>query len=251
MKSIYIDINCDLGEGVSQQDCALDELLMAYVSSCNIACGGHAGNERTMRESLRNATKNQLKIGAHPGYPDKDKFGRSSMELTEVQLEKTIVSQIDSLLNIAAEEHIDVQHIKFHGALYNDAESNPALATQLTSIIQQYYPSKKVVGLAGGTLEAACKVQSLTFIAEGFMDRTYLSNGKLTSRTESGAIIEDQNHNINQAIALATNQPIICIDNHTIQLQVDTICLHSDNPNALSLVKQLRQAFNKEGITIQ
>lgn len=251
MKATTIDINCDLGEGESQKDCDLDALLMPYISSCNIACTGHAGNEFTMGESLRNAHKNKLKIGAHPGYPDKKNFGRISLPMTENQLAESLINQIDSLITIAAEEQCLVQHIKFHGALYNDAENDPSLALQLAKIIHQFYPSKTIIGLAGGTLETASKDLGLCFLAEGFIDRSYRSDGKLTPRSVTGAIIEDQKICLKQAIALATKKSITTIDKQLIKPRVDSLCLHSDNPQALLLIIALNEAFKIAGIDIQ
>lgn len=251
MSKSFIDINCDLGEGISQQDCDNDALLMPYISSCNIACGGHAGSTFTMKTTLINADNNNLKIGAHPGYPDKKTFGRSSISLTELQLTQTLVAQINSLLDIAEQESIDVQHIKFHGALYNDAENISGLANHLAKIINQFFPSQKVVGLAGGLLEAACIELGLLFLAEGFMDRAYLPNSKLIPRSEKGAVFDDQETSINQAIALATNKAISTNCDLTITPIVDTICLHGDNPLALTLIKELSHQFGKAGITIR
>ncbi|MCP3674407.1 MAG: 5-oxoprolinase subunit PxpA [Gammaproteobacteria bacterium] len=251
MREYFIDINCDLGEGISQQDCDNDELLMPYISSCNIACGGHAGNAFTMRTTLLNAKNNSLKIGAHPGYPDKENFGRQSINLTELQLTQTLVAQINSLLDIAEQENISVKHIKFHGALYNDAENISGLANRLAKIIHQFFPSQKIVGLAGGLLETACQELGLLFLAEGFMDRAYLANSKLVSRSVNGAIYDNQETSINQAIALATNKPISTNCDRTITPIVDTICLHGDNPLALPLIKELSHQFENAGITIR
>ncbi len=251
MSGSFIDINCDLGEGSNQHDCDNDALLMPYISSCNIACGGHAGNAFTMRTTLINAKNNNLKIGVHPSYPDKRNFGRQSIHLTELQLTQTLVAQINSLLAIAEQENSDVEHIKFHGALYNDAENISGLANRLAKIMHQFFPSQKVVGLAGGLLEAACKELGLLFLAEGFMDRAYLPNSKLVSRSEGGAVYDDQEMSINQAIALATNKPISTNSVLTIAPIVDTICLHGDNPLALTLIKELSHQFEKAGITIR
>ena len=248
---VTIDINCDLGEGNTQQDCEQDALLMPFISRCNIACGGHAGNELTIRESLQNAKSNHLKIGAHPGYPDKENFGRRSINFPTDQLKQSLVSQIDLLLDIAEQENIEVDHIKFHGALYNDIENDPILAKEIASIIKQTYPSKKLLGLAEGELQQVCNDLDIEFLAEGFIDRSYLSNGKLTPRSEPGAVIENQIDNVNQAIALAINKSIRTSDNRAISPQVDTICLHGDNPQAIPLIKKICTEFEKLDIAIR
>ena len=246
-----IDINCDLGEGTTKKDCDQDALLMPYISSCNIACGGHAGNDLTIKESLINANQHQLKIGAHPGYPDKENFGRTTLELSTQTLTESLVTQIDNLLDIADQENIPIHHIKFHGALYNDLENTPSLALEVARIIKQHYPSKKVLGLAGGELQLICDNIGLEFLAEGFIDRKYLSSGKLTPRTVAGALIEDQNISVAQAIALATSNTFKSIDNQTISPKVDSICLHGDNPQAIPLIKKIKNAFDELGIDIR
>ena len=248
---VFIDINCDLGEGYSHQDCQKDALLMPFISSCNIACGGHAGNDLTIRESLLNAEHNGLKIGAHPGYPDKENFGRKSIQLSKVEIEQTLRFQIDKLLDVAEQLQITVQHIKLHGALYNDVEKDPALAFKVATLIQQFYSSKKVLGLAGGELARACSELELDFIAEAFIDRSYQLNGQLTPRNQAGSLITDQQKSIDQAIALATKNSIISIDGYEITPNADSICLHGDNPQALTLIKGISKSFKTSGIAIQ
>lgn len=246
-----IDINCDLGEGEDTEDCQQDALLMPYISSCNIACGGHAGNQQTIQLSLLNAQKHQLKIGAHPGYPDKDNFGRKSLSLSSEKLNRSLREQIDWLITIGLENNIHLKHIKLHGALYNDVEKDKLLASQIAKLFRQHYSNYKIVGLADGKLEEACQEESLEFIAEGFMDRVYLSNGQLTPRKQAGAVIQDIQAVINQAIALAKNARITTSDKQKISPKVETICLHGDNPKALTIIKNLTRAFKESGINIQ
>jgi len=251
VKGLSIDINCDLGEGVTIEDCEKDALLMPYISSCNIACGGHAGNSLTIRESLKNARAHQLKVGAHPGYPDKENFGRLSMDLSYRKLETVLLSQMYRFIDIAEAENIAIHHIKFHGARYNDIEKNQQLAMDISNIVMRFFPSLKVVGLGDGKLQQSCNRLGLSFVAEGFIDRSYLSNGRLTPRTENGALLSDHNRSIEQAIALASNEKFKTNDGHHISRKVDTLCLHGDNPDALQLIKQLNAAFTQSGITIQ
>lgn len=245
-----IDINCDLGEGDSLFDCEVDEQLMQYISSCNIACGGHAGNELTIRTSLHNASKHKLKIGVHPGYADKENFGRISLSLPFYELEKSLKQQIDLITRIADQKKIQLHHIKFHGALYNDCESNFQLAIKLVKFCQIHYPSLKILGLADGIMKEACNKLDIEFIAEGFMDRCYLSSGKLTSRKQHGALLENQNQVINQLMALATHQKINTIDKKHIRVKVDSVCLHGDNPNAREIAKNIFCSLQKAGIQI-
>ncbi len=239
----YIDINCDLGEGESLQDCQVDEMLMPFISSCNIACGGHAGNQLTMTHSLNNAKKHKLRIGAHPGYPDRANFGRTSVEIKPTALKQSIASQVDSLISIAKTIDAQVSYIKFHGALYNDIESNDSLAQLLVEFCKQKFSALSLMGLAKGNLEKYCRQLKVGFIAEGFMDRRYLSNAKLSPRSHPDAVITKQQVAIEQAVALAKGQPILTLERSVISISVDSICLHGDNPNAQVIAKSLLQAL--------
>ena len=236
-----IDINCDLGEGNNIEDCNQDRRLMPYISSCNIACGGHAGNQLTMTQSVKNAISHNLKIGAHPSYPDPENFGRKSMVIELPDLKKSIELQIDKLKSILLEQGKELNHIKFHGALYNDIESNPTLASELGDFCHKYYPEAKLMGLSNGNLTAFCSNRKLPFIAEGFMDRRYQSNGQLVSRKEASAVIEHVDNVVEQALSFILNKEITTIDNQPLSIKTDSLCLHGDNPNALSIAKRLNQ----------
>ncbi len=251
MKQTYIDINCDLGEGRTLNDCNKDALLMPYISSCNIACGGHAGNELSIRESLLNSKKFNLKAGAHPGYPDRKNFGRISIPLEFSELKKSLTEQIDNVLNIADQEDIHLHHIKLHGALYNDVENNAELASKLAHFLSSNYPSLKIIGLADGEFQRACKKTAARFVTEAFMDRRYLSNGKLSPRTVEGSVISNAYLCINQALALVNKLPILTLDSETLYIQPESICLHGDNPKALILAQALSKKLKASSIIIR
>ncbi len=246
-----IDINCDLGEGETIDDCKKDAELMPYISSCNIACAGHAGNELVIRETLKYAIQNKIKTGAHPGYPDRENFGRKSMPLSHEELIETLMSQLNFFINIAQQQSVKIEHVKLHGALYNDAENDAVLAMELARFFSQFHLSLKVLGLAGGAMQEACSKQNVAFIAEGFMDRTYLSDGRLTPRSYANAVIEDKDECVRQALALATNSPIKTSDGTMLQPKVDSICLHGDNPEALSIVQALQRELSLNGLAVK
>jgi UPF0271 protein len=245
-----IDINCDLGEGSTEQDCLQDAKVMPFISRCNIACGGHAGNELTMTLSLKNSAVHHIKAGIHPGYEDRDNFGRVSLKLPIGVLIHSLNNQIKRLIVIAKEQHVVLHHIKFHGALYNDVEQQTELADSLSNFLYQHYPSYTVIGLAGGTFEKACIAKGLTFVAEGFIDRRYRSNGTLTPRTEEGAVIVDQSKSLTQAKALALGKKIETSDQQFISPVVKTLCLHGDNPNAVVIAQALSNSLKDSGISI-
>ena len=247
----YIDINCDLGEGKSLIDCEQDANLMPYISSCNIACGGHAGDESIIKQSLLNAQVNGLKVGAHPGYEDKKNFGRISLDISAAEIVSSIENQLSLFFNIANQLDISIHHIKFHGALYNDLEKKPELAYILAKLIKSNYPALKIYGLAHGVFEKQCNELGIDFIPEGFMDRTYQSTGHLTPRSEKNAVLTNQVHSIAQAISLASNQDIKTSDAKVIKPAVKTICLHGDNPEAVGIAKALYQELIDAGFLIK
>lgn len=236
-----IDINCDLGEGNKLQDCDYDQQLMAYIHRCNIACGAHAGSAEIMQLSMQNASKHHLKIGAHPGYADKQNFGRRSLDISWSQLQDMLLEQLELFFHCAKKSDATVTHIKLHGALYNDAEQSPALATQIVQLLQQHYPQQQILGLAGGCVQQACQTLQHSFLREGFMDRRYLDSGQLTPRSQPGAVIQQQALVVEQAQQLLKRQPISTNSGHRLHLEVDSICLHGDTPGALELAKSLKQ----------
>ena len=251
MKNAFtIDINCDLGEGSTLADGENDALLMPYLSSCNIACGGHAGNSETIDYAIKHALRHQLKIGAHPGYPDPDNFGRNSLGLSANEIVESLRQQLDLFLGVVSKNSATLNHIKLHGALYNDVEINIELADVIADYFIEAFPEIKLYGLAQGQFQQVCEYRNLDFIPEGFMDRRYQTDGTLMSRTETGALITQDKQCIQQAIALARNQPIVSSTGALISPKVETICLHGDNENALTIVRELYQEFANYDISV-
>ncbi len=248
--AVTIDINCDLGEGNSLQDSDNDALLMPFLSSCNIACGGHAGNLDTIDQAIKNALQHQLKIGAHPGYPDQDSFGRDSLGLSANAIIESLRQQMDLFIGVLNKNNTTLNHIKLHGALYNDVEYDRGLADVIADYFVVDFPGAHIFGLAQGQFQSVCESKNLNFIAEGFMDRRYQTNGTLLSRSETGAVISEEKQCIQQALALARSQPVVSSTGALISPEVETICLHGDNENALSVVRQLHVEFANYDITV-
>ncbi len=246
-----IDINCDLGEGNDLKHCDADKLFMKEISRCNIACGGHAGNPITIRESIKNAKHFGLKVGLHPSYTDKANFGRQPVSLSIERICQDISIQLELGLKIAASEGVDIQHIKLHGALYNDVETNMKLASGIAELLCQFNSNLEILGLAQGMFEEVCVARGLKFIPEGFMDRRYMSNGKLSSRIKKGSVIKQIEVVVEQAVALATRVKINTMDGKFITPEVQTICLHGDNPNAHLIATSLKRKLMNIGYLIQ
>lgn len=256
MNSKTVDINCDLGEGESLDDCLQDALLMPLISRCNIACGGHAGNTFTMQKTAENADKYGVLCGAHPGYPDPENFGRVSLSISADNLLNSVITQIEQLQSIAHSFEQPLQHIKLHGALYNDAEKSPALADILCAEFGSRYDHLCLIGLSGGGMEKAAQKHKLKFLREGFIDRAYLTTGHLSPRSIPGSVYDEPNQCIEQILAMLSSTPIKPLstkDNQqqkSVLIEADTYCLHGDSPNALALAQHLKDQLSQRGYHI-
>lgn len=241
-----MDLNCDLGEltGPANQDAE----LMPLISSANIACGAHAGDEDTMRRTVALALSHQVAIGAHPGYADPDHFGRRPMQLSDDELEALLRSQLIRLDAITRDLGGTLHHVKPHGALYNQASSDPTLATLIAATVKTFNPVLVLVGAAGGALIDAGQRAGLAVAREGFADRRYQADGLLVPRSHPHAVLESDEEALQQAKALVTGQPIQSVEGQPITLTIDTLCLHGDGPHALSFARRIRAWMNSQGI---
>lgn len=227
-----IDLNADLGEGDPY-----DAELLKIVSSCNIACGGHAGDEVSMRATIASAIANGVAIGAHPSYPDRDGFGRRSGYLAGDELRTSLIRQIRALIAVAAKLGATPAHVKPHGALYNDAVNNRELADVIASAVFETMPGAALVGLPNSELQNAAEHGCLKFVAEGFVDRAYRGDGQLVPRTVPGAVHDSLELVLPQAVSLVG--------------KVDTLCIHGDTPGAADVAKAVREELEKLGVTIR
>lgn len=233
-----IDLNADLGEYDEPQALARDIAIMDYVSSVNIACGGHAGNDRTMVQMLNASAEAGVAAGAHPSYPDRENFGRKSMQIGDEDLAAALTSQIDALKQHAKTAGVALTHVKPHGQLYNDAADNPHLAKLIANVIQNTLPDAAYVGLARSEMATAASNAGLHFVAEGFADRAYDERGRLVPRSIPGAVLESEEERIEQALSFTRGD------------YVRSICLHSDSDGALASARDIRAALDAAGITV-
>ena len=243
MKSI--DLNADLGEGGAN-----DAALMPLVSSANIACGGHAGDAGTMRDSIRLAMAAGVAIGAHPGYADRGSFGRRSLDLPATRVREMLDIQLDAFRAAAAEAGACVRHVKPHGALYNQADRSPPLAAAVIAAAARAFPDAVVFGPPGGCLESACAAAGIGFVAEGFADRRYRPDGALVPRVEPGAVIDDPASAAAQAMEIALHSRVRAIDGSWVSLPARTLCVHGDGAAAVSLLARLRAGLVTAGFRI-
>ncbi len=242
-----IDLNADLGEDESADGIARDVAIMDIVSSCNIACGGHAGSPETMRAMLVAAKAKGVAAGAHPSYPDHANFGRVSMEIEPAALKASLLEQVKAIKAIAADAETEITHLKPHGALYNDAQDDEALADIVMAIAQA--EKLALVGMAHSTLHRKANESDVRFVAEAFIDRRYTKHSRLVPRTEDGAVIANDADRVLQGLALAHGNSIAA-DNPLQIIPADTLCLHSDSEGALTTAKAMRRALELEGMSI-
>tara|TARA_R110002051_G_C8610831_1_gene481860 strand:+ start:79 stop:834 length:756 start_codon:yes stop_codon:yes gene_type:complete len=243
-----IDLNADLGETDSPDGIARDIAIMDIVSSCNIACGGHAGSPDVMRTMLMSAKSSSIAPGAHPSYPDRAGFGRTSMDISLANLEASLARQLKDIKEIAAEVRVNLTHIKPHGALYNDAQDDPGLSTLLVDMAAR--ANLALVGMPGTLIQQKASDKGITFIAEAFIDRQYSSNGRLVPRSEAGAVIADEDDRIRQGLSLAKATPLLAQDGGVLTIEAQTLCLHSDSDGALETARRMRTTLEQAGILI-
>lgn len=246
-----IDLNCDLGEGILFDGKTVDHLIMPHISSVNIACGLHAGDKQTMADTIALALAYKVGLGAHPGYNDRLHFGRRFIPMLPSSLKELLMQQLNQIKTLADAQGAQLRHFKAHGALYNAAASNRQLANVIAKTIQDFGSEMIVLGLAGSEMEAASRQLGLKFAAEAFADRVYNNDGSLVARNLPGAVITDTKCVIERCLVMVTEKKVQTITGNWIPLQADTICVHGDNPQAPTLVKNLKTAFEMEGISIQ
>jgi len=234
-----IDINSDMGEINRLLADGTYERLMNHVTSINVACGGHAGNETIMAAVVEIAKNKSVKVGAHPGYPDKENFGRIDIHIDQDELMDSIRDQIQLLVDIARGNGVELTHVKPHGALYNRAASDEAVAQTITEAVIQVDPLLKVIGLAGSKMLSVFNALGLDTMAEGFADRTYESDGMLRNRKFGDALITDPKKAANQATAMI-NGYVVAVDGSEVPIDAQTICIHGDTPNAEAIAKAVR-----------
>lgn len=250
-----IDLNADIGEADTPEWAASEAAIVSAISSANIACGGHAGDEASMRLTVRNAKAAGVTIGAHPAYPDRENFGRRSLilgqDIERDVLKASLRSQILALADICDAEDARLAYIKPHGALYNDSVFEAAKADLIAEVISELNMNLLFLGGPNSEMGRAASDHDLGFIAEGFIDRRYTDDGHLLSRKIDGAVIKDQAERLTQAIALATQKPVITHSGKSLLLKTGSLCVHGDSPGAVKTAQQARAAIEANGLTIK
>lgn len=243
---LSVDINCDMGEGIGN-----DEQIMPFISSASIACGYHAGDESTMRQTIDYCIKYNVAIGAHPSFADKENFGRSEMNLQANEIYELISEQVKILFSIANEKGAKLHHVKPHGALYNMAATNQSLAAAIAKAIKNIDSSLIVYGLANSYSIDEAKKIGLQTANEVFADRTYQDDGTLTSRKLPNALIEDPDRAIAQVLQMIKNKTVNSVSGKVVSMTAETICIHGDGKHAVEFAMNINKQLKKEGIDIK
>jgi len=248
---LTIDLNCDCGESYGAFRVGDDEGILPFVSSANVACGGHAGDPMVMRQTVRRCRELGVAVGAHPSYPDLHGFGRRVLPLTSDEIENWVLTQIGALAAITCAEKVELCHVKPHGALYNVAAQDMVVAMAIARAVAAFSRELALVGLAGSALIAAGHELGLPVLAEAFADRTYEVNGRLRDRRYADALIIDPAQCLAQTLQIVRDRMVVAVDGTAVPLQADTICLHGDTPGAAARAAALRRGLEAAGIAVR
>jgi len=246
MNKKYIDINCDIGEGnINEND------LFPYISSCSIACGGHVGDKQSMLQALKLAKTYNVKVGAHPSYPDKENFGRVSLAISYDELKESIRQQISTLDNLMKNNNVSMYHIKPHGALYNDMINNKELSNIFLEAISNYKKTAYLYVPPKSIIEELAIKKGFKIKKEAFADRNYNLDLSLVSRKINDALIKDPKHVLKHIALMVGKNKIKTIEGNTVEIFADTYCIHGDTPSALEILTYLSKELPKQNIYIK
>lgn len=240
---MHTDINCDMGEGMGN-----DEAIMPFITSANIACGYHAGDEETARTTMLLAKKHGVNIGAHPSFFDRENFGRTEMKTTPSEVYQLVTDQLFLFKKIAVAAGCVLHHLKPHGALYNMAAKDASLAKAIAQAVKDFDAKLILFGLSGSVSVSEAKALGLKTWNEVFADRTYQDNGSLTPRSQANALIEDEEQSIQQVLRMVREKTVRTVSGKTIPIAAETICIHGDGKNAVAFAKKIYHTLTQQNL---
>jgi UPF0271 protein len=246
-----IDLNCDMGEMPEAVADGTQESLMPFLTSVNIACGGHAGDQGTMTATIEQALRWKLAIGAHPGYADRANFGRVELKVSPDAVANSVFAQVRALAEVATRFGAHIAHVKPHGALYNQAVNNRALAAAIAEGVARWRRDVVLVGLAGSLMLEVFREAGFLVAAEAFADRRYEADGTLRSRKFADALIRDPEEAARQALSIAESGRALASGGGEVQVHAQTICIHSDTPGAMEIAKTVAGALREAGVVLR
>jgi 5-oxoprolinase (ATP-hydrolysing) subunit A len=248
---MQIDLNADAGESFGAWTLGHDQALFDFISTVNVACGFHAGDPLTMKQTLELAKRKRVAIGAHPGYPDLVGFGRRIMAATPEQVYTDVLYQVSALAGFAKVAALPLRHVKAHGALANQSWKDEETAQAIAKATQDFDATLSLMVLPGTLLETEARKLKMPIILEAFPERAYLKNAQLAPRSLEGSSIHDPREAARRAVIMVKEKRIETIDGGWVDLEVQSLCIHGDNPNAVDIARAVRQALESEGITIK
>ena len=251
MTQLSIDLNADVGEVPAALADGAEERLLRLVTSANIACGGHAGTPESMRAVVAIAHRLHVAIGAHPGYPDPENFGRREMPLSSTQIEEAVSSQVAALMDVARRQGATVRHVKPHGALYNVAVKDDQVALAIANGLRAWRDAILLVGLAGSRMLDVWRQEGFQVAAEAFADRAYEADGTLRARRHSDALLTDPAAAAQQALEIVLHHRVISSNGTSVPIAAQTLCVHGDTPNVVTILQAIRDGLESHGVEIR
>lgn len=245
-----VDLNSDLGESFGNYKIGNDSKIIPLISSANVACGYHASDPVVMDQTIESAKKANIRVGAHPGFPDLMGFGRRNMNVTPAEAKAYVLYQIGALDAFCKSKGMVMQHVKLHGAMYNMAAKDYALSKAICEGIKEYNKDLIILALSGGQTVKAAKDLGMKVAMEVFADRAYEEDGSLVDRRKEGAMITDEDEAIARVVRMVKEKKVTAITGKDIDIQADSICVHGDGEKALAFVEKIRNTFEQEGIEI-
>jgi UPF0271 protein len=246
-----IDLNCDVGERPEAIRDGTQDALMACVSSANVACGGHAGDESTMEHTIRSALRHGVAVGAHPGYPDQEGFGRRELRVSPAEIETFVLTQIRSLAEVASRLGASLVHVKPHGALYHAAGRDNAVAEAIARAVARWSQELILVGLAGSPMLRSWEAMGLRVAAEAFADRRYEPDGGLRGRDHPDALVTEPAQAAEQALGIVTGRGVVAWNGTPVAVRADTICIHGDTPGSPAIARAVRARLEAAGAQVK
>lgn len=243
-----IDLNADVGESFGAYTIGHDAVLMASITSANVAAGFHAGDPSILRQTIRLAKVHGVAVGAHPGFPDLPGFGRRELHVTAQEAEDLVLYQVAAVAGVAASEGMRLQHVKPHGALFNMAMGNAELAAAIVRAVAAFDPSLILFGLPASELLAAARAAGLRVAVEAFADRAYEPDGSLASRRKPGAVMADADAVVSRVVRMVRDKSVIALDGTSVSVVADTICVHGDTPGAGEIAARIRAGLRAAGV---
>lgn len=245
-----IDLNCDMGESFGRYALGSDAAMMPHITSANVACGLHAGDPLVMAATVRLAVRHGVGVGAHPGFPDLQGFGRRKMDLSPEEIEAFVLYQVAALAGFARAEEAELSHVKPHGALYNMAAQNEEMARAIARGVARFSRNLVLVGLSGSRLVEAGRDAGLRVAREAFADRAYNPDGSLRSRRLPGAVLASPEQAAAQAVRLARDGVVIAHSGEEVRVAADTLCIHGDTPTALEIARIVRSQLAAASVSV-